>query len=86
MFICIAPILQISSCPLQHAYVCLSQVNLRYGVTGKNARTGHEQDTCTACGGSMILEFAALSRLTGNKVYEVCTRGKSGSYEGSSCK
>lgn len=27
-------------------------------------------DTCTACGGTMILEWAALSRLTGNPIYE----------------
>ena len=29
-----------------------------------------QKDTCTACGGTMLLEMAALSRLTGNPVYE----------------
>lgn len=34
-----------------------------------------QKDTCTACGGTMLLEMAALSRLTGNGIYEekVCT-------------
>ena len=36
------------------------------------SRTGGEKDTCTACAGSMLLEFSALSRLTGNTVFEVC--------------
>ena len=27
------------------------------------------RDTCTACAGSMVLEFAALSRLTGDDRY-----------------
>ena len=35
------------------------------------SRTGHERDTCTACAGSMILEFAALSRLSGDPIFEV---------------
>ena len=48
------------------------QVNLRYGVKHEFSRTGQEKDTCTACAGTMILEFSALSRLTGNKIYEVC--------------
>lgn len=26
--------------------------------------------TCTACAGTMLLEFGTLSRLTGNQVYE----------------
>lgn len=29
------------------------------------------RETCTACAGSMILEMAALSRLTGEPVFEV---------------
>lgn len=29
-----------------------------------------QHDTCTACAGTMILEFAALSRLTGKPIYE----------------
>lgn len=30
------------------------------------------RETCTACAGSMILEMAALSRLTGESIFEVC--------------
>lgn len=47
------------------------QVNLRHGVQGPATRTGTETDTCTACAGTMILEFAALSRFTGDPVFEV---------------
>ena len=32
---------------------------------------GHDKTTCTACAGTNILEFAALSRLTGNPEYEL---------------
>ncbi|KAG7223889.1 hypothetical protein INR49_015145 [Caranx melampygus] len=39
------------------------KVNLRYGVLNPLSRTGTESDTCTACAGTMILEFAALSRI-----------------------
>ncbi|XP_064616048.1 ER degradation-enhancing alpha-mannosidase-like protein 3 [Liolophura sinensis] len=46
------------------------RVNLKYGLAKTVARTGHEKDTCTACAGTMILEFAALSRLTGDPVFE----------------
>ncbi|XP_074871210.1 ER degradation-enhancing alpha-mannosidase-like protein 3 isoform X6 [Carettochelys insculpta] len=46
------------------------RVNLRYGVLSPNSRTGTELDTCTACAGTMILEFAALSRLTQETVFE----------------
>ncbi|KAF6776193.1 hypothetical protein AHF37_04001 [Paragonimus kellicotti] len=45
----------------------LPRVNLRYGCDKLKRKEMH---TCTACGGTMILEFAALSRLTGNPVYE----------------
>lgn len=47
------------------------QVNLRYGVLNPLSRTGTESDTCTACAGTMILEFAALSRLSGDSIFEV---------------
>uniref|UniRef100_A0A3Q2YG88 alpha-1,2-Mannosidase n=1 Tax=Hippocampus comes TaxID=109280 RepID=A0A3Q2YG88_HIPCM len=47
------------------------KVNLRYGVQNPLSRTGAESDTCTACAGTMILEFAALSRLSGESVFEV---------------
>ncbi|XP_054613816.1 ER degradation-enhancing alpha-mannosidase-like protein 3 isoform X2 [Dunckerocampus dactyliophorus] len=46
------------------------KVNLRYGVQNRLSRTGTESDTCTACAGTMILEFAALSRLSGEAVFE----------------
>lgn len=46
------------------------KVNLRYGVLNPLSRTGTETDTCTACAGTMILEFAALSRLSGESVFE----------------
>ncbi|KAI5641340.1 glycosyl hydrolase family 47 domain-containing protein [Phthorimaea operculella] len=42
------------------------KVNLRHGVRGMS----ESRETCTACAGTMILEMAALSRLTGNPVYE----------------
>ncbi|KAL3079211.1 hypothetical protein niasHT_007301 [Heterodera trifolii] len=44
-----------------------SRVNLRRGLLPYLRR---QQDTCTACGGTMILEWATLSRLTGNPIYE----------------
>ena len=44
------------------------RVNLRYGIkTGKIKQIG---ETCTACAGTMILEFAALSRLSGEPIFE----------------
>ncbi|XP_061593645.1 ER degradation-enhancing alpha-mannosidase-like protein 3 isoform X1 [Cololabis saira] len=46
------------------------RVNLKYGVRGPETRTGTETDTCTACAGTIILEFAALSRFTGDPVFE----------------
>lgn len=44
-----------------------SRINLRYGMLDHLKR---QKDTCTACGGTMLLEMAALSRLTGNGIYE----------------
>lgn len=46
------------------------RVNLRYGVVNPLSRTGTESDTCTACAGTLILEFAALSRLSGDTIFE----------------
>uniref|UniRef100_A0A673IMB2 alpha-1,2-Mannosidase n=1 Tax=Sinocyclocheilus rhinocerous TaxID=307959 RepID=A0A673IMB2_9TELE len=46
------------------------RVNLRYGVVNPLSRTGTESDTCTACAGTTILEFAALSRLSGDPIFE----------------
>lgn len=45
-----------------------SRINLRYGI--KSDRIEHLRETCTACAGSMILEMAALSRLTGEPIFE----------------
>ncbi|CAH2034289.1 unnamed protein product, partial [Iphiclides podalirius] len=42
------------------------RVNLRRGLAG----LAESRETCTACAGTMILEMAALSRLTGNPVFE----------------
>ncbi len=40
-------------------------VNLRYGVPKDET-----QETCTAGVGTFIVEFATLSRLTGDQIYE----------------
>uniref|UniRef100_A0A673J8C0 alpha-1,2-Mannosidase n=1 Tax=Sinocyclocheilus rhinocerous TaxID=307959 RepID=A0A673J8C0_9TELE len=50
------------------------RVNLRFGVRGPETRTGTETDTCTACAGTIILEFAALSRFTGDPTFEAHAR------------
>uniref|UniRef100_A0A671XAY2 alpha-1,2-Mannosidase n=1 Tax=Sparus aurata TaxID=8175 RepID=A0A671XAY2_SPAAU len=50
------------------------RVNLKHGVWGPETRTGTETDTCTACAGTIILEFAALSRFTGDPVFEAHAR------------
>ncbi|CAG9138247.1 unnamed protein product [Plutella xylostella] len=42
------------------------RVNLRHGLRG----LAESRETCTACAGTMILEMAALSRLTGDPLYE----------------
>ncbi|XP_055925228.1 ER degradation-enhancing alpha-mannosidase-like protein 3 isoform X2 [Argiope bruennichi] len=44
------------------------RINLRYGL--KSPKLGVVRETCTACAGTMILEFAALSRLTGEPIFE----------------
>lgn len=47
---------------------CLScsQINLRHGLT-----KGESFETCSAGAGSLMLEFATLSRLTGDESFEV---------------
>ncbi|XP_047655778.1 ER degradation-enhancing alpha-mannosidase-like protein 3 isoform X1 [Tachysurus fulvidraco] len=50
------------------------RVNLRHGVQGPETRTGTETETCTACAGTIILEFAALSRFTGDPTFEAHAR------------
>nr|CAD7438421.1 unnamed protein product [Timema bartmani] len=49
-------------------YFYFPQVNLRYGL--KSPRLESSRETCTACAGTMILELAALSRLTGDPIFE----------------
>nr|XP_050866366.1 ER degradation-enhancing alpha-mannosidase-like protein 3 isoform X1 [Vespula vulgaris] len=44
------------------------RINLKYGMKGVPTEVSRE--TCTACAGSMILEMAALSRLTGESIFE----------------
>ena len=44
-----------------------SRINLKRGLTPELRA---QSDTCTACAGTIILEWAALSRLTGNPIYE----------------
>lgn len=44
------------------------RVNLRYGI--KSGKIKHVGETCTSCAGTMILEFAALSRLSGEPIFE----------------
>lgn len=44
------------------------RVNLKYGMESNELRS--VQETCTACAGSLILEFATLSRLTGDSIFE----------------
>lgn len=46
------------------------KINLRYGIHHEMSRVGGESHTCTACAGTMIMEFGALSRLTGISIYE----------------
>ncbi|XP_069121333.1 ER degradation-enhancing alpha-mannosidase-like protein 3 [Argopecten irradians] len=45
-----------------------SRVNLKHGITKE--LTSRCKDTCTACAGTMVLEFAALSRLSGEPIFE----------------
>ncbi|KAL3218637.1 hypothetical protein MRX96_031448 [Rhipicephalus microplus] len=48
------------------------RINLRLGL--KSPKLGQVHETCTACAGTMILEFAALSRLTGEPIFEAKAR------------
>lgn len=44
-------------------------MNLRHGL--KSQKLEWSRETCTACAGTMVLEMAALSRLTGEPIFEV---------------
>ncbi len=43
---------------------------MRHGVIDNQGRATGDS-TCTACAGTMLLEFGALSRLTADPIYEV---------------
>uniref|UniRef100_U5ES93 alpha-1,2-Mannosidase n=1 Tax=Corethrella appendiculata TaxID=1370023 RepID=U5ES93_9DIPT len=45
-----------------------ARVNLKYGM--KTDALRHSRETCTACAGTILLEFAALSRLSGEPIFE----------------
>ncbi|ALC38340.1 Edem2 [Drosophila busckii] len=45
-----------------------ARVNLRLGM--KDPQLKKSRETCTACAGTILLEFAALSRLTGDPIFE----------------
>ncbi|XP_039949166.1 ER degradation-enhancing alpha-mannosidase-like protein 3 isoform X1 [Bactrocera tryoni] len=45
-----------------------ARVNLRHGI--KDEQLKKSRETCTACAGTILLEFAALSRLSGDPVFE----------------
>ena len=52
------------------------RVNLRTGeVTDPDGRGKVTHSTCTACAGTLLLEFGALSRLTGNPFWENKAKG-----------
>eukprot|EP00051_Salpingoeca_urceolata_P022994 m.384968 g.384968 ORF g.384968 m.384968 type:complete len:794 (+) comp20050_c6_seq4:476-2857(+) len=48
-----------------------SRINLKHGIDHVVRKN---QVTCTACAGTMIMEFAALSRFSGDPKYEVAAR------------
>nr|BAN20892.1 mannosyl-oligosaccharide alpha-1,2-mannosidase, putative [Riptortus pedestris] len=45
-----------------------ARVNLKHGM--KTGKLWNTRETCTACAGTMVLEMAALSRLTGESIFE----------------
>ncbi|XP_037911039.1 ER degradation-enhancing alpha-mannosidase-like protein 3 isoform X2 [Hermetia illucens] len=45
-----------------------ARVNLKFGMKDDQLRRSRE--TCTACAGTILLEFAALSRLSGEPIFE----------------
>lgn len=48
----------------------MPRINLKYGVTKEIKRSEKDKSTCTACAGTLLLEFVLLSRLTGEPVFE----------------
>lgn len=50
-----------------------ARVNLKYGMKSEELKNSRE--TCTACAGTILLEFAALSRLSGEPIFETKAHG-----------
>jgi mannosidase alpha-like ER degradation enhancer 3 len=48
----------------------MSRINLKYGITKELQRSEKDKSTCTACAGTLLLEFVLLSRLTGESIFE----------------
>jgi mannosidase alpha-like ER degradation enhancer 3 len=48
----------------------MSRINLKHGVTRELLYSEKDRYTCTACAGTLLLEFSLLSRLTGERVFE----------------
>lgn len=48
----------------------MSRINLKNGITRELLNSEKDKATCTACAGTLLLEFVLLSRLTGEKVFE----------------
>lgn len=48
----------------------MPRVNLKYGITRDLQTSEKDKSTCTACAGTLLLEFVLLSRLTGERVFE----------------
>lgn len=46
-----------------------ARINLKNGMKSEELKSSRE--TCTACAGTMLLEFAALSRLSGEPIFEI---------------
>lgn len=48
----------------------MPRVNLKYGITRELLTSEKDKSTCTACAGTLLLEFVLLSRLTGDPIFE----------------
>lgn len=59
----------VCDCSINDNLFCF-QINLKHGIS--DDIHDRNRDTCTACAGTIILEFAALSRLTNEEIFEVC--------------
>ena len=48
----------------------MSRINLRRGITPQLMKSEKDKFTCTACAGTLLLEFVLLSRLTGETIFQ----------------